>query len=515
MISLSTLTSDFNLELTQSGSSDVFKKMTIDSRRVNDETLFVACPGATRHSHDGHSFLGAAIQAGATGVVISPDYSEPLPKHVTVLRSSHLRRSAAQIAEYIVGCPTDDMNLIGITGTNGKTTVSFLVATLLEHLGERAAVFGTLGVGRPGQLKELGYTTPEAEVLSEECVYLNQQSNPYVALEVSSHALALSRVDGIRLKTAVFTNFSRDHLDYHLDMSSYFDAKARLFYELVDVDGLAIIPSDFSSVGYELVPEKIRCKRILTWGTDEKANIRGENIQSRDTKTTFTVAYGGEQFPVETTLLGEHNIHNLLVAAAVAIGFGHSLENVAEALSHARSAPGRFERVESNGAGARPLAIIDFAHTPDALANVLKVCRDLVKGHVWVVFGCGGDRDKGKRVEMGRVAAQYADVVILTNDNPRSEEPAAILKEIEHGVKDGGKLLWREGHETVNAYHSIEDREEAIGFAIRHANVEDLVLIAGKGHESTITIGDQKFSFVDAEIASGFLSQWEGAHVFS
>jgi UDP-N-acetylmuramoyl-L-alanyl-D-glutamate--2,6-diaminopimelate ligase len=432
-----------------------------DSRHVEPGSLYCCVPGA---AFDGHDFAADAVAAGATALLVE----RPLDLGVPELRTPSVRVAMGPVAAALAGEPSRHMTVVGFTGTNGKTTASHLLSSILEADGRTTGVIGTLTSAR---------TTPEAPELQQTLADLVAAGTDAVAMEVSSHALDLHRVDGTWFEVAVFTNLSQDHLDYHGDMSSYFQAKARLFdpsfcgravLNLDDPHGrLLYDAATVPSVGYSL-----------------------------DDAGELEVGVAGSRFtwrgaPVELGLAGRFNVSNAIAAATVAELLGVAPEAVAAGLSHTPQVAGRFERID---AGQPFLVAVDYAHTPDGLVQLLGAGRELAGDHrVVVVFGAGGDRDRAKRPLMGEAADRLADVVVLTDDNPRSEDPDAIITEVQQGMEDRSEL------------HVERDRRAAISLAVGIAEPGDVVLIAGKGHETTQTVGADVVAFDDREVTRSVL----------
>ena len=457
-------------------------RATIDSRKVGPGVVFVACRGATPSSKDGHDFLPAAVAAGASAVVVED--AAKAPPGVPVVVVDDARVAAAVLAERVDG----------VTGTNGKTTTTFLVAQMLEACGRPAAVLGTLGAGRPGALRDLGFTTPEAEVLSTELRRLRDDGAAYVAMEVSSHALATARVAGLRFAAAAFTNLSRDHLDFHGTMDAYFDAKARLFDgTLLAPDAARVVPAPSTSPW----AARLQAPGALTWGFGDDARVRASDVDVAHGAASFTLEVDGARARVVSRLIGAYNVENLLVAAGVGVGLGFTVDEVAGALARASAPPGRLETVA--GAPEQPLVVVDYAHTPDALERALVAVRSAARGRVVAVVGCGGDRDAGKRPLMGEAAGRLADMVVVTDDNPRTEDPEQILDAIVPGVERAGKRA--AATLAPGAYVRCRDRREAIRAAVRAAGAGDVVLVAGKGHEPYQIVGTTKHPFSDVDEA--------------
>lgn len=451
-----------------------------DSRDVEPGDLFLAWEGG---EHDAHDYLPQAVEAGAVGAVVE----RFLPGlEVPQIRVSNGRRAGAIAADRVLGSPWDALFLAGVTGTNGKTTTTVLSRHLLSGLGASAAL-GTLGLLEPdGSIRpgSEGLTTPGPVRTSEWLRELADGGVGHVALEASSHALAQHRLDGIRFDVAVFTNLTLDHLDYHSDPGSYFLAKARLV-ELLKPDGTAVVNGDDPAWGDLPVPPK----SLLTFGTGQNADLRAREVRTDAGGARFVLERGDESVEVELPLPGAFNVENALAAAGVALAAGLELEAVARALEGAPQVPGRLEKVT----GEPFTVLIDFAHTPDALARVLDALRPLVPGRLIVVFGAGGDRDPSKRPLMAEAATTRADLTVITSDNPRTEDPDAIIDDVVKGARG-------------DAWERVTDRREAISRALEVAEEGDLVLLAGKGHERYQTVGREKRHFDEREIVRDLLS---------
>ncbi len=453
-----------------------------DSRRVRAGDLFCAWVGTAVDSHD---FVAESASAGAVAAIVERRVAAPLPQ--VVVRNG--RRAAAIAAAAVFGDPADELTLVGVTGTNGKTTTVWLLRHLLGAGRRRAASIGTLGVVLPeGPLQgSEALTTPGPVDLARTLRRLRDRGVEAVAMEVSSHALHQGRVEALRFHVAVFTNLSRDHLDYHGTFQAYRDAKLTLL-DLLRDDGTAVVNVD--DVAWSEVPE--RAPRTLGFSASgtETADIRAEHLQLGPYGARFDlVTEGGVwAWPTELPLLGDFNVANAVGAAAACIALGDAAGRIADGLRSAPQVPGRLERIAE-----RPCPVLrDYSHTPDALARALAALRPLTKGRLILVFGAGGDRDRGKRPLMGAVAARGADVLIVTSDNPRTEDPEAIIDEIEGGM--GGAEHFR-----------LVDRREAIAQALEIAGAEDLILLAGKGHETYQVVGAEKRDFDEKRVVAQLL----------
>ncbi|GAB3368486.1 UDP-N-acetylmuramoyl-L-alanyl-D-glutamate--2,6-diaminopimelate ligase [Massilia agri] len=467
-----------------------------DSRRVKPGDVFFAYPG---DAADGRKFIGAAIAAGAAAVVYDEqDYAWD-PAHGVAHRGvPELKKHAGLIAHAVLEQPDSGMFTVGVTGTNGKTSIAVWTAQALARLGETAAIVGTLGVGLVKGKAEpsfdaTGYTTPDAVLLAQTLADLRAQQASALAIEVSSIGLVQERTAGMHFDVAIFTNLTRDHLDFHGDMASYEAAKVKLFewpklgaaiVNLDDPAGLRLVAhlrSNFASLpvmGYTLRDEA---------AIDGVHLLRATNIRSRNAGTEFQLESPAGSALVKTQLVGHFNVSNALAVLGALLARDVPLKNAVEAIEALAPAPGRMQQVGGQDA---PMVVIDYAHTPDALEKTLAALRQVASergGELWCVFGCGGDRDPGKRPQMGRIA-QAADHVLVTSDNPRSEDPASIIAQIVVGMdKD---------------YQAVEDRATAILLAVKNAGKQDVILLAGKGHEPYQEIKGKKIPFSDADHAS-------------
>ncbi len=451
-----------------------------DSRRVEPGSLFLAYPGERA---DGRRHIGEAIARGAVAVLWEgAGFTWDDAWRVPHLAVAGLREQAGCIAAEFYGHPAEGLWSIGITGTNGKTSCSHWLAAALARLGRRTALVGTLGNGFPGALAPSHNTTPDAVLLHGLLADYRRQGAVCLAMEVSSHGLSQGRVNGMRFDVAVFTNLSRDHLDYHGDMEAYGRAKRLLF----DWPGLrhAVINAD-DAFGARLLGALSRDGLELHGYGLQAGGIRGRNLRLDDAGLAMDVSLPGGDIRVEAPhLLGRFNAYNLLAVLAALLASGIAPEDAAHVLRTVEPVAGRMQRL---GGGAAPLVVIDYAHTPDALEKVLLALREQTRGRLVCVFGCGGNRDKGKRPLMGEVASALADEVIVTSDNPRHEEPLAIIDDILAGMR---------GNYRVEA-----DRAAAIREAIIGVGPGDVVLIAGKGHEDYQEIGNRRLPFSDPEVA--------------
>jgi UDP-N-acetylmuramoyl-L-alanyl-D-glutamate--2,6-diaminopimelate ligase len=458
-----------------------------DSREANPGGLFVAIRG---NVVDGHSFIEQAIDRGAIAIVSE----EPgLTQRVTHIQVPDSRDALARLAAAFYSNPSKQLRMIGVTGTNGKTTTTYLIKHLLERAGQRTGLIGTVSYEIGERVLPASRTTPESLDLQSILAQCVDAGCANVVMEVSSHALELERVDGIGFRVAIFTNLTQDHLDFHRGMKEYFEAKARLFAGLRAGEGksrTAIINVD-DAYGQQLIARFGRELSIITFGMGARADLRASNFKIEPTGTSYQLDIKGKSFLVRLPLIGRFNIYNSLAALAAIQALGLDVRAAVLALARAPQVPGRLEAVPAR----RQFQIfVDYAHTDDALLNVIKTCRDLSPNRLIVVFGCGGNRDKSKRPLMGVAADQNADYSIITSDNPRKEDPAQIIRDIEAGFRS-------------KRFESVLDRREAITRAIQLAQPRDIVLIAGKGHEKYQEFADRTIPFDDIEVAARALEE--------
>ncbi|MCD5390872.1 UDP-N-acetylmuramoyl-L-alanyl-D-glutamate--2,6-diaminopimelate ligase [candidate division NPL-UPA2 bacterium] len=458
-----------------------------DSRQAEEGFLFVCIPG---FNFDGHAFIPEAIKRGACGVVVEKDIK--LPGGTAVIKVANTRYALGILANKFYDHPSGKFRLIGIAGTNGKTTTTHLVREILRETGQRVALLGTIAYELEGKTLPAPWTTPPSLELQSIFRELVEEKIDYVVMEVTSHALELHRVVGCDFDIGVFTNSTRDHLDFHKTMENYLEAKTKLFRLLSQIgkeysQRRAVINIDDPGAPYIIKNTGVQ---ILTYAIEKEADIRADNITFSWKGLKFNLATPLGRTVIELKLPGKHNAYNALAAIGAGISAGIGLEEIREALSKAKNVPGRFERLNC---GQPFEVVVDYAHTPDALQKALETARELARARTIVVFGCGGERDKTKRPLMGEVAASYSDITILTSDNPRGEEPLQIIKEIEVGIKSSCDYL------------IIEDRFEAIRKALSLAREGDLVLLAGKGHEDEQIIKNKRLPFNDREVVKGLL----------
>lgn len=450
-----------------------------DSRRVTPGMVFVAIPGV---HVDGHDFINSAIDRGAAAIVCERNgFSSP---RATKIKVSDVREALARAAASYYQHPSTKLQVIGVTGTNGKTTVAFMVKEVLEAAGFKTGLLGTVRYEIGDRVIPAARTTPEALEVQQMMAQMVSSGCKACVMEVSSHALEQKRVAAIDFDVAIFTNLTQDHLDYHGSMDNYFAAKEKLFTRTANGSkrGAVIINIDDARGARLADHSDVEVK--LTYGIKNAANIRATNIQLGADTSDFTIETPKKSFPCRLPLIGRHNIYNALAAAGTAVALDVEPAMIQSALNRMPPVPGRLESVSC---GQRFAVFVDYAHTDDALRNVLTTLREITKGRLLLLFGCGGNRDTGKRAKMGRVAAEFADVTVVTNDNPRNESPTLIAKQIEEGFR----TVKRRGY-TVEL-----DRKRAIAQIISKAQADDTVLLAGKGHETYQEFEDTVVPFDD------------------
>jgi UDP-N-acetylmuramoyl-L-alanyl-D-glutamate--2,6-diaminopimelate ligase len=461
--------------------------LALDSRDVRPGSLFLALPGMRVH---GLEHAADAAARGASAVLWEPSAGVEPPSFTGKPFAApvpDLRRLAGRIADRFFHWPSSQMRIVGVTGTNGKTTCAYLITQCLERLGRPAAYMGTIGWGFLGRLEMPTHTTPDAVSVHRSLAQLKSQGVREVAMEVSSHALDQGRVDGVRFHSAAFTNLSRDHLDYHASMQAYGEAKARLFFGQHLEHAVINVGDPF---GRELAHKLVGGVPVTAlWvGSRSDAWLAERFLEARAVRLdlagiSLDILGSSCGITLTTKLLGRFNAENVLVVLGCLLALGVPSEEAAAALAQCSAPPGRMELIEAREAG-KPLAVIDYAHTPDALAKALAALREHCRGALWCVFGCGGDRDAGKRPLMGSIADDLADEIVVTDDNPRSEDPQEIIRAITRGIK-------------AHPARVIPDRAAAIASALNRAGAADIVLIAGKGHEDYQIYGAVRRNFSD------------------
>jgi UDP-N-acetylmuramoyl-L-alanyl-D-glutamate--2,6-diaminopimelate ligase len=458
------------------------ENIAYDSRRVQRNTMFVALRG---EKTDGHQFIGHAIDKGALVIVTEREQKDP---RVTCLLVENTRTALADFSATFYGHPARKLKVAGVTGTNGKTTTTFLIKHICENAGLRCGLIGTVRYEIGERILPAIRTTPESLDLQELLAQIANAGCKAAAMEVSSHALAQDRTRGIEWNVAVFTNLTQDHLDFHGTMENYFEAKAKLFTRLAGQKEknkpVAIVNTD-DRYGQQLLDRIDKSLAVITYGMGLRADFRASNYRAEFTGTSYQLDARGKSYLVRLPLIGRFNVTNSVAALAAADALGINLRSAVLNLAKAPQVPGRLELVPAK---RQFQVFVDYAHTPDALGNVLKTLRELQPRRLIAVFGCGGDRDRRKRPLMSEMADRLADYSIITSDNPRKEDPSAIIAETEKGFRS-------------NRYEKIVDRTEAINRAVALARPRDIVLVAGKGHENYQEFADYTIPFDDIQVA--------------
>jgi len=462
-----------------------------DSRDVEPGELFACLVGERA---DGHLHAGDAVARGATALLVRSDRVDAVRGVAPLLIVDDTRRALAEAAARVYGDPTAHLTLVGVTGTNGKTTTTLLTASILCAAGRKAGTVGTLGAEFGGKSIPCSHTTPEADELQRAFAKMRDLGARAAVMEVSSHAIAQHRVDGCRFDAAVFTNLTQDHLDYHGTLDAYFATKARLFDEIAERSGKPFVAAvNVDDPRGEAVRQRVRGKCLTYAVRAADANVRATDVRVAPDSLRFRALTPAGDAGITVPFGGAFQVYNALAAVTAAIGVGVELSAIVEGLATARPVPGRFEPVPCDRGFH---VVVDYAHTPDGLSNLLASARQLNPRRILLVFGCGGDRDRAKRPVMGRIASENADLAILTSDNPRSEDPLAIIREVLSGVDAG------EGRMIIEP-----DRAAAIETALRSASPGDIVLIAGKGHETVQLVGDERLPFDDRAVAREVLER--------
>ncbi|OGU01113.1 MAG: UDP-N-acetylmuramoyl-L-alanyl-D-glutamate--2,6-diaminopimelate ligase [Geobacteraceae bacterium GWC2_48_7] len=488
-------------ELTGDAATEI-SSLTCNSRQVRPGSLFFALPGVTA---DGHDYIAAAVEAGAAAVLLE-DPSKA-PSEIPWVRVADGRSAMAQLAAFFYGNPTSTLPLIGITGTNGKTTTTYLIEAILAAAGIPSAVLGTISYRFGDQRIEASHTTPESLELQSIFRTLADAGAKGFVMEVSSHALEQRRVDGCQFDVGIFTNLTRDHLDYHSTMEAYLSSKLRLFTELLRPTPekparKAVINLDD---GYGAIIAAQAACPVITFGI-QQGDVRTSDASFSVSGITATVFTPAGRFSFSSPLLGRFNLSNILAAISAGVALDLPLAAIKQGIEHHSTVPGRVERVINDH---NVTVLVDYAHTGDALENILSTVKQLGPPRLITVFGCGGDRDPGKRPVMGRIAAEFSDLAIATSDNPRTEDPLLILSQIKEGIlplgiKEYSQEELEEGFRE-KGFIMLENRRDAIKLASRVARAGDLILIAGKGHEDYQIIGRTKHHFDDREeVAKAF-----------
>lgn len=450
-----------------------YENIHYDSRKIKKNDIFVALVGT---NVDGHNYITKAIENGASMIILERKDVE-ISENITVVYVKNLRYNLAQIASNFYKNPQDELKIIAITGTNGKTTTSYILDAILKN----SSRIGTTGYKIGDKEYEAQNTTPESLDLIKLMRESVDKGIKYFVMEVSSHALSMGRVNNIYFDGAIFTNLTQDHLDYHKDMEEYFKAKASIVNHLKENVKLIINKDD-------IYASRIK-ENISTFSTKTNADISGKILEYNINGMKVEIYIENKRYIFETKLMGEYNLQNILASIQVSLSLGLDIDYIIETIKNLKAIPGRFEMIENDN---DYMIIVDYAHTPDGLENILKTLQKMKKNKIITLFGAGGDRDKTKRDKMGKVAEKYSDFVYITSDNPRTENPIEIINDIEKGFSE-------------KKYIKIIDREESIKKAIENLEKNDILLIAGKGHEDYQIIGITKYHFDDREVAKKYL----------
>ncbi len=459
--------------------------ITIDSRKTESNVLFVAIKGM---KVDGHSFIGGAYEKGCRAVIVEEDV-ENLPQDMTVYKVSESREALTVIAGNFYEHPSKKLNMIGVTGTNGKTSTTYFMESILNTIGHKTGVIGTVETRIGGKKRDIKFatsTTPDTLDLNAILKLMADENVEDLVMEVSSHGLALKKVDGIDFNIGIFTNLTQDHLDFHKTMENYCLAKAKLFK--MCKTGIINVDDKWS----QKIIDEATCD-IITYSIDEPSDLQAKNIHYLMDRVVFTVNINGADVDFNLKVPGRFSVYNALGVIGAALSMGIAVDDIQTGINAIKGVPGRIQSVP-NDKGFN--VIVDYAHTPDGLENILNAVREFTKGKVITVFGCGGDRDKTKRPIMGDIAARLGDYSIITSDNPRSEEPIDIINQVEEGVRP-----------VTDDYEKIVDRKEAIFRAVAIAKAGDSVVIAGKGHEDYEIFKDKTIHFDDVEVAKEALEE--------
>ncbi len=487
---LNKLIKDIEIERIYGDINKEINGICYDSRKAMNNYIFVCIKG---FQTDGHKYIDGAIKNGVSVVIIEREIinlDEVINKGITVIKVKNSRRALSKISANYYDHPSKKINVVGVTGTNGKTSITNLLNTILETNNKRSALLGTINNKILKKIYKSKNTTPESLELHELFHEMVSKKIEVCTMEVSSHSLDLFRVDDVEFNIGIFTNLTRDHLDYHKDMEDYKNAKIKLFYKA----SMANIINMDDKYGREILKEINKLDTpIFTYGLTEKSDFFAKDIKMFPSYSEFILVTPSYSTHVKMNIPGVFSIYNILAVIASCYVLGLSKEEILKGIRNIKPIKGRFELVEND---LGKTVIIDYAHTPDALKNVLDTIKQFTAGKIIVVFGCGGDRDNQKRPMMGQIASNLADYIILTNDNPRTENPDNIISDILDGIK-----------KEKNNFDIIKNRKEAIKKAIKMATQNDTVLIAGKGHESYQIIGDKVFDFDDKEVAMEFLKE--------
>lgn len=483
-MTLSELLKDVNIKKIDGGGSMKISGIACDSRKVKPGNVFVCITG---YETDGHKYAKSAVENGAVAVVVEHD----LPTvDVPCVIVDNTRKAMSEMAATFYDYPYKKFKLIGITGTNGKTTTTYLIKSILEHLGKKVGLIGTNQNMIGDMIMETSRTTPDSLELMQLFDMIASHNVDYVVMEVSSHALALDRVTACTFDVGAFTNITQDHLDFHKTMEEYLAAKSILF----NICNTGVVNKDDARSEYLI--ENARCRNMITYGINQDCDLKASNIILNEDGVKFDINYGGMEEHVDLPIPGEFSVYNALTAIGCCMAENIPLDLAVDGLHSAKGVKGRIEIVRTPGTNYT--VIIDYAHTPDGLLNVINAIRGFAKGRIVTLFGCGGDRDASKRPIMGKIAGELSDFCIVTSDNPRTEDPEKIIKQVVEGVK-----------QTDCDYEVITNRFSAIEYALDHAKKNDIILLAGKGHETYQVLGKDTIKFDEREIVQKLLGCYD------
>ena len=483
-MTLSELLKDVNIKKIDGGGSMKISGIACDSRKVKPGNVFVCITG---YETDGHKYAKSAVENGAVAVVAEHD----LPTvDVPCVIVDNTRKAMSEMAATFYDYPYKKFKLIGITGTNGKTTTTYLIKSILEHLGKKVGLIGTNQNMIGDMIMETSRTTPDSLELMQLFDMIASHNVDYVVMEVSSHALALDRVTACTFDVGAFTNITQDHLDFHKTMEEYLAAKSILF----NICNTGVVNKDDARSEYLI--ENARCRNMITYGINQDCDLKASNIILNEDGVKFDINYGGMEEHVDLPIPGEFSVYNALTAIGCCMAENIPLDLDVDGLHSAKGVKGRIEIVRTPGTNYT--VIIDYAHTPDGLLNVINAIRGFAKGRIVTLFGCGGDRDASKRPIMGKIAGELSDFCIVTSDNPRTEDPEKIIKQVVEGVK-----------QTDCDYEVITNRFSAIEYALDHAKKNDIILLAGKGHETYQVLGKDTIKFDEREIVQKLLGCYD------
>lgn len=478
---LKELLKDLNYEIIKGSDEIEINNIQYDSRKINEGDLFFAIQG---YSTDGHKYIAAAVEKGAVVVIYDKDI-DTLPK-CTMIKVEDSRKAMALISSNYYGNPKNKFKVIGVTGTNGKTTSTFMIKSILEEAGYKVGLLGTIANYIGNKKLHSDRTTPESLEIHKLFKDMVDEGVDYCVMEVSSHSLYLDRVYGINFSQAIFTNLTQDHLDFHKTFENYYQAKLLLFKNSKN----SIINAD-DEYGKKVYNDAKGNK--LTYSIEEKSNLKAENIRMHSRGVQFTINYEGKEAEINMHIPGRYNIQNALGSALACLNEGIDLEVIKRGFENMSGVPGRCEIVTKNYNLGYDI-IVDYAHTPDGLENILKTAREFTNGRLISVFGCGGDRDKTKRPIMGKIGTELSDISIITSDNPRSEEPSAIIEDIKNGIEKDNYIV-------------VANRREAIKKAMEIAKKDDMIVVAGKGHEDYQILKDKTIHFDEREIIKEIIEE--------